>query len=106
MENESETKSIQVLIKQYQILRNIVNYPNFFTNEFVVTFETEILTFMVVVSWAFIDPTIVPSMFMLLFIFIIVWGTYDIGNPDPVLGQTQKCGRVKLFNGIPTILSW
>jgi hypothetical protein len=31
--------------------------------------------------------------------------TYDIGNPDPVLGQTQKCGRVKLFNGIPTILS-
>ena len=21
--------------------------------------------------------------------------TYDIGNPEPGLGQTQKCGRVK-----------
>jgi hypothetical protein len=26
--------------------------------------------------------------------------TYDFGNPTPDLGQTQKCGRVKLVNGI------
>jgi len=29
--------------------------------------------------------------------------TYDIGNPGPGLGQTQKCGRVKPINGIPTL---
>jgi len=29
--------------------------------------------------------------------------TYDIGNPVPGLGQTQKCGRVKPINGIPTL---
>ena len=27
---------------------------------------------------------------------------HGIGNPDPVLGQTQKCGRFKLVYGIPT----
>ena len=26
--------------------------------------------------------------------------TYDTGNPDPGFGQTQKCGGVKLINGI------
>jgi hypothetical protein len=31
--------------------------------------------------------------------------TYDFGNPSPDLGQTQKCGRVKLVNGIPTLPS-
>jgi hypothetical protein len=31
--------------------------------------------------------------------------TYDVGNPDPGLGQAQKCGRVKPVNGIPTLLS-
>jgi hypothetical protein len=25
--------------------------------------------------------------------------TYDAGNPDPCLGQTQTCGWVKLVNG-------
>jgi hypothetical protein len=29
--------------------------------------------------------------------------TYDIGNPGPDLGQAQKCGRLKLVNGIPTL---
>ena len=27
--------------------------------------------------------------------------TYHIGNPDPGLGQAQKCGGVKLVNGMP-----
>jgi hypothetical protein len=27
--------------------------------------------------------------------------TYDSGNLGPALQQTQKCGRVKLVNGIP-----
>jgi hypothetical protein len=31
--------------------------------------------------------------------------TYDIGNPGLGLGQAQKCGRVKLVNGIPTLPS-
>jgi len=26
--------------------------------------------------------------------------TYDVGNPDPALGQAQQCGRV---NGIPIL---
>ena len=26
--------------------------------------------------------------------------TYDFGNQGPGLEQTQKCGRVKLVNGI------
>jgi hypothetical protein len=29
--------------------------------------------------------------------------TYDIGNPCPGLGQTQKYGGVKLVNGIPIL---
>jgi hypothetical protein len=29
--------------------------------------------------------------------------TDDFGNPGPGLGQAQKCGRVKLDNGIPTL---
>jgi len=29
--------------------------------------------------------------------------TYDVGNPCTGLGQTQKCGRVKPVNGIPTL---
>ena len=29
--------------------------------------------------------------------------TYDIGNLSPYLGKAQKCGRVKLVNGIPTL---
>ena len=29
--------------------------------------------------------------------------TYDIGHPDHGLGQAQKCGGVKLLNGIPTL---
>ena len=28
--------------------------------------------------------------------------TYDVVNPGPGLGQAQKCGRVKLVDGIPT----
>ena len=28
--------------------------------------------------------------------------TYEIGNPCPDLGQTQKCCGVKSVNGIPT----
>jgi len=31
--------------------------------------------------------------------------THDIEIPGPVLGQTQKCGGVKLVNGIPTLPS-
>jgi hypothetical protein len=27
---------------------------------------------------------------------------YVVGNPDPCLGQPQKCGRVKVGNGLPT----
>ena len=30
--------------------------------------------------------------------------TYDVGNPSPVLGQAQECGRVKSVNGIPNLL--
>ena len=30
--------------------------------------------------------------------------TYDIGNPGPGLGQTQKCGRVKSVNPNPPSL--
>ena len=29
------------------------------------------------------------------------WVSYGIGNVGPGLGQTHKCGRVKLVNGIP-----
>jgi hypothetical protein len=29
---------------------------------------------------------------------------YDVGHPDPLLGQAQKCDGVKLVNGIPTLL--
>ena len=29
--------------------------------------------------------------------------TYDVGNPYPGLGQAQKYGGVKPFNGIPTL---
>ena len=29
--------------------------------------------------------------------------TYDVGNPGTGLGQVQKCGRIKLVNGIPTL---
>jgi hypothetical protein len=28
---------------------------------------------------------------------------YDVGNPSPGLGQTQKCGRFKPVNGITTL---
>ena len=28
--------------------------------------------------------------------------TYDVRNPSTDMGQVQKCGRVKLVNGIPT----
>jgi len=31
--------------------------------------------------------------------------TYDFGNPGHGVGQTQKCDRVKLVNGIPTLPS-
>jgi len=31
--------------------------------------------------------------------------TYDVGNPSPGLGQTQKYGEVKLVIGIPTFPS-
>jgi hypothetical protein len=30
---------------------------------------------------------------------------YDVGNPDPGMGQAQKCGGVKLVNGIPILFS-
>ena len=30
--------------------------------------------------------------------------TFDVGNPDPGLGQTQTCDRVKQVNGIPTLI--
>ena len=30
---------------------------------------------------------------------------YDIENPGPGMGQAQKCGGVKPFNGIPNPLS-
>jgi hypothetical protein len=30
---------------------------------------------------------------------------YDVGNPGPGMGQAQKCGRVKLVNGIPILFS-
>ena len=30
--------------------------------------------------------------------------TYDLGNPDPGLGQAQQCGGVTPVNGIPTLL--
>jgi len=29
--------------------------------------------------------------------------TYDVGNPGPGLGQADKCGGVKLINGVPTL---
>jgi len=29
--------------------------------------------------------------------------TYGVGNPGPGFEQAQKCGRVKLISGIPTI---
>jgi hypothetical protein len=32
--------------------------------------------------------------------------TYDVGNSGPSLGQSQKCGRVKPVNRIPTLPSW
>ena len=32
--------------------------------------------------------------------------TYDVGNPDPGLGQAQTCGRVQPVNEIPTLPSW
>ena len=31
--------------------------------------------------------------------------TRGIGNTDPGLGQSQKCGRIKSVNGIPTLPS-
>ena len=31
---------------------------------------------------------------------------YDIGNPGPGLGQSQKFGGLKTVNGIPTLSSW
>ena len=31
--------------------------------------------------------------------------TYDVGNPVPGFGQAQKCDRVKLVNGTPTLPS-
>jgi hypothetical protein len=31
--------------------------------------------------------------------------TYDVGNPDPGLGQAHKCGGVKPVNGIRTLPS-
>jgi len=36
---------------------------------------------------------------------IIKTTTYGIGNPSIDLKQAQKCGRVKLVTGIPTLLS-
>ena len=32
--------------------------------------------------------------------------TYDVGNPGPDLEQAQRCGRIKLINGIPTHLRY
>jgi hypothetical protein len=32
----------------------------------------------------------------------MVTTTYDVGNPEPGLGQAQTCGGIKLANGIPT----
>jgi len=29
--------------------------------------------------------------------------TYDIRNPGPGMGQTQRCGRIKLVKDIPTM---
>ena len=29
--------------------------------------------------------------------------TYDVGNPDPGFGQSQKCGETKPVNGIPIL---
>ena len=29
--------------------------------------------------------------------------TYEAGNPGPGLGQAEKCGKVKLVNGILTL---
>ena len=34
----------------------------------------------------------------------MVTTTYDVGNPEPGLGQAQTCGEIKLTNGIPTLL--
>jgi hypothetical protein len=31
--------------------------------------------------------------------------TYDVGNPDPVLGQAHKCDGVKPVKGISTLPS-
>jgi len=31
--------------------------------------------------------------------------TYDIGNPDPILGQAQICCGIKSVNVITTMLS-
>ena len=31
--------------------------------------------------------------------------TCDVKNPDPALGQAQKCGDVKPFKGITTLTS-
>ena len=30
----------------------------------------------------------------------------DVENPGPGLEQTEKCGEVKLVNGIPSLSSW
>ena len=32
--------------------------------------------------------------------------TYDIENPDPGLGQAQKCGGFKPVNGVQPSPSW
>ena len=32
--------------------------------------------------------------------------TYDIGNPEPGLGQAHICGRINLAKGIPDLPSW
>ena len=32
--------------------------------------------------------------------------TYDVRNPCPVLGHTQRYDGDKLVNGIPNLLSW
>jgi len=37
---------------------------------------------------------------------IIECKKYDVGNPSPVLGQAQKCGRVQQFNEIPMKLNY
>jgi len=31
--------------------------------------------------------------------------TCDVGHPGPGLGQAEKCGGVKLVDGIPTLPS-